>query len=578
MSTTILDPTGTRDDDNPESGPAIGGLAGKTVGFRVDIMWRAWDWVSEVWAAELRKAGAEVVYWRSHQGRTGEPGEQLQREMDSFLDAIDVAIVGLGNCGSCTGWTVHDAIAAANRGIPTIAVVTANFELLAESLARRGGRSGLRVYVLPYPLNEQLEDDVKATGREHFPLMLDQLRATTSGSAGAEATGAPASVPAAAMPVIRDCGPEGCAVDWLTSARHAVDADVMAFTGHAMQMGWGDGLPLVPPTEERVREFLASGGRYPDEVIALLPPLRADCTVEKIAINAVMAGAPGESLPLLIAAVEAMADPRFDIGGLNATTGSVVPGIFVNGPIRNELDIPYQHGCFGGAATPAVAMGRALRLLIRNVAGQQVGVTSQSVFGSPGRIAGMVIGEWEERSPWAPLAERRGVPGNAVTVYGVMGTMNIFDNSAQTGPEFLEAIGKSMAEPGANGFSPSVAYGEAMIAINPVWAEIIGRDVPSIEDVQEQIWRHASLPMDFFWPKLREKIEASGRVDANGIVHLVAEPEDVIVMVCGGTGSLHAFGLHSWGTCLSVTRPVLGVEQPATVGVAAPGVAAAESA
>ena len=135
MTGYVLDPTAHRDDDIPEAGPAVGDLAGKTVGFRVDIMWRAWDWVSDVWAEEFRKAGAKVVYWRSHQGRTGETGEQLKREMKEFLAAIDVAVVGLGNCGSCTGWTVHDAIAAAKTGLPTIAVVTRNFEELGKQLA-----------------------------------------------------------------------------------------------------------------------------------------------------------------------------------------------------------------------------------------------------------------------------------------------------------------------------------------------------------------------------------------------------------------------------------------------------------
>lgn len=355
-------------------------------------------------------------------------------------------------------------------------------------------------------------------------------------------------------PVSRDCGPEGCALDWLTSLRHAVPEDVIEFTRWAEARGWGDGLPLVPPTEARVRAFLAEGGWYPDEVVAVLPPMRAECTVEKIAINAVMAGAPPQSLSLLCASVAAMADERFDIGGLNATTGSVVPAHIVNGPIRHTLDIPFGAGCFGGVAGPAPAIGRALRLVMRNVAGQLIGATSQSVFGSPGRVAGIVMGEWEEKSPWAPLAERRGVAGNAVTVYGAMGTMNIFDNTAHSGTEFLEVIGRSVAEPGANGYSPAVARSEIAVAINPVWAAIIGRDVPDIQDVQQQIWEHACLPIDAFWPGLRARIEVSGRLLPNGRVPQVPSPAEVVVFVAGGMGSLHAMAMHSWGTCLTATR------------------------
>jgi hypothetical protein len=358
--------------------------------------------------------------------------------------------------------------------------------------------------------------------------------------------------------VSRVCGPEGCEANWLVSDRVSVDSDIVAFTDKALELGWGDGLPLVPATEERVADFLINGSRewFPDQIVAHLPPSMVECTVEKIAINAVMAGAPAASLPLLIASLKAMCDPCFDLGGLTATTGSVVPAIFVNGPIRNRLDIPYQAGCLGGVAGAAPAIGRALRLILRNVGGQKIDDTSYSVFGQPGRVAGIVVGEWEEKSPWAPLAERRGVFGDAVTVYGTMGTDNIVDTMADTGPLFLKTIGRSLATPGANGFLASIPIGETAVAINPVWASIIARDVPSIEDVQELIWRHASHHISTWDPVYRRALEEQSRVDSQGLVHLVPSPADVIVFVAGGLGSLHAAGFRSWGTCMSVTRPV----------------------
>ena len=356
---------------------------------------------------------------------------------------------------------------------------------------------------------------------------------------------------------LRDCSAEGCDIDWLSSQKHEAEIDdVMGFTRYAMDQGWGDGLPLIPPTEVRVRTFLGSNNRYPDEVICTLPPAEGECTVEKIAINAVMAGAPAESLPLLIAALEAMGDPDFELFGLNTTTAPVVPVTIVNGPIRERLDIPYRHGCLGGARTSALAIGRAIRLVIRNVAGQEVNVTSQTTFGSPGRVAGILFGEWEERSPWAPLAERRGVPGDAVSVYGTMGTQNIIDTTSQKGPEFLEMIGKSLGYPGANGFSPAMPFAETLVAINPVWAEIIHRDVPGLEDVQELIWRHASVDADHLLPKHREQLEAQDRI-INGRAYLSVEPKDVLVVCCGGTGGLHATGFHSFGSCLTQTRGIL---------------------
>jgi hypothetical protein len=356
---------------------------------------------------------------------------------------------------------------------------------------------------------------------------------------------------------LRDCGPEGCEIDWLSSKRYETEIDdVTAFTQFSLEKGWGDGLPLIPPTEARVRTFLSKNNRYPDEVICKLPPTDADCTVEKIAINAVMAGASPESLPLIIAALEGLAAPDFELFGLNATTAPVVPLTLVNGPIRDLLNIPYKHGCLGGVPTTAAAIGRAIRLLIKNVAGQVVNVTCQTTFGSPGRIAGIVFGEWEERSPWAPFAERRGIKGNAVSVYGTMGTQNIIDTTSQTGPEFLEMTGKSLAYPGANGFSPAMPYAEMMVAINPVWAEIIHRDVPKLEDVQELIWKHASIDANHLTTKHREQLESQQRV-INGRVYVAVEPKDVLVVCCGGTGGLHATGFHSFGSCLTQTRAIV---------------------
>lgn len=356
---------------------------------------------------------------------------------------------------------------------------------------------------------------------------------------------------------LRDCGEAGCDIDWFSSQTHDTEIDdVMAFTQYAMQQGWGDGLPLIPPTEARVRAFLGQNNRFADEVICKLPPSEADCTVEKIAINAVMAGAPAESLPLIIASLEAMADPDFELFGLNATTAPVIPLTVVNGPIRNQLNIPYQHGCLGGAPSMSTAMGRAIRLIIRNVAGQEVGVTCQTTFGSPGRIPGIMFAEWEERSPWAPFAERRGVKGDAVSVYGTMGTQNIIDTTSSKAVEFLEMIGKSLAYPGANGFSPAMPYAEMMVAINPVWAEIIHQEIPRLEDVQELIWQHASIDAGHLTAKHREQLESQDRV-IDGRVYVSVEPKDVLILCCGGTGGLHATGFHSFGSCLTQTRAIL---------------------
>jgi hypothetical protein len=350
--------------------------------------------------------------------------------------------------------------------------------------------------------------------------------------------------------VSRDCGPDGCEVDWLTSTRVETELDIEQFTRFSIEQGWGDGLPVIPPTEGRVRGFLASNHRYPDESIATLPPSNAECTIEKIVINAVMAGAAPESLELIVAAIEAIADPDFELYGINTTTAPVYPAFVVNGAIRSALGIPQGFGCIGGEASQAVAIGRAIRFIMRNVAGQIAGVTSQTTFGSPGRITGIMVAENEEQSPWAPLA------GDAVTAFATMGTMNILDTTSQHAVDFLEMIGKSLAIPGANCFSPSMPYSEMVVAINPIWAKLFAEEIPSIEDVQEKLWQQASIPADWLQALHREQLEAQGRVRADGRVYVTPEPKDIILFVAGGIGGLHATAFHSFGSPISQTRAI----------------------
>lgn len=174
--TTVLDPTSRQQQDVTDAGSDVGSLGGKRVGFRVDILWRSWDWVTDEWARMVREHGGTPVTWRAR-GRTGKEGDEVMAELAQFADGIDVAVVGLGNCGSCTNWTIHDALFAADRGVTTTAVATAHFEALARALAKRGGRSGLRLQLLPYPLDTRPEDEVRQIARDLFPALLETLGA-----------------------------------------------------------------------------------------------------------------------------------------------------------------------------------------------------------------------------------------------------------------------------------------------------------------------------------------------------------------------------------------------------------------
>ena len=343
----------------------------------------------------------------------------------------------------------------------------------------------------------------------------------------------------------------------LASRRMDVAADAGRMSREAVDQGWGDGLPLIAPTGELVAAFVEQSGRDGGESLGKIPPSRAECTVEKVAINAVMAGAPAESMELICTALDAMIDSPLCLDGINATTAAVVPAVIVNGPIRDRLGIPYSYSAFGGVAGPAPAIGRAIRLVMRNVAGQIPGVTTESIFGQPGRIVGIVAGEWEERSPWAPLAERRGVSGDAVTVYGTVGTCNIVESVAESGIELLEVIGKSLAYMGNNGFVAGTVFADQMVAINPVWAnEIIARDIPSFEDVSELIWKFARRPLSDFPEVVRPRLEKRGRIDEQGNAYLVESPDQIHILVNGGLGSLHAMMLPGFSNSEAVTRGI----------------------
>ena len=125
----------------------------------------------------------------------------------------------------------------------------------------------------------------------------------------------------------------------LTSRRIPSDTESAGFTRQAVERGWADGLPCIPPTEALVSQYIEAVGRPPDEVIAVLPPSRSPCTVEKIAINAAMTAAAPAAMPLLCAAIEALSEPDFALGGVNATTAPVSPALIVNGPMRHARPV-----------------------------------------------------------------------------------------------------------------------------------------------------------------------------------------------------------------------------------------------
>jgi hypothetical protein len=201
--------------------------------------------------------------------------------------------------------------------------------------------------------------------------------------------------------------------------------------------GWTDGLPVVPPTEKRVLAMLEGTTRAPQEIVATIPPDLVECTVEKVAINAVMAGCKPEYLPVVLAALEAACTNEFNVHGLLATTMPVGPVLVVNGPIRRAIGMNAGINVFGQGNRANVTIGRALQLVVRNVGGGRPGEVDRATFGNPGKIA-FCFPEDEEGSPWTPLCADFGfAPGtDTVTLFPGEGPRSIVDQLARD-PESL---------------------------------------------------------------------------------------------------------------------------------------------
>jgi len=203
------------------------------------------------------------------------------------------------------------------------------------------------------------------------------------------------------------------------------------------ERGWSDGLPLVPPTEERVLRMLQGTARDPKEVVGLAPPDLAPATVEKIAINAVMAGCKPEYLPVVLAAVEAVLDERFAMHGVLATTMFVGPVLVVNGPVRRQIGMNARGNALGQGNRANATIGRAVQLVIRNVGGGRPQEVDRATLGNPGKYT-YCFAEDEEGSCWEPLSVERGLAAgvSAVTAFAGYGLQGVVDQKSRT-PESL---------------------------------------------------------------------------------------------------------------------------------------------
>ena len=331
-----------------------------------------------------------------------------------------------------------------------------------------------------------------------------------------------------------------------------VEDDWPAVNELYVERGWTDGLPIVPPTEAKVEEFLGRTSRDRLEIVAVLPPRQGEATVQKVAINAVMAGCRPEYFPVLLTAVEAVAEPAFNLDAVQATTHPVTPMLIVNGPIAKEIGLNGGYNAFGQGFRANLTIGRALRLVLMNVGGGLPGSGDRSTQGSPAKIA-YCVAENEDASPWAPLHVEMGFDRDASTVTAVPceGPHNIQDHFSTTGLGILRTIAGAMGQAGSNNL---LDRGWPVLSLGPEHAATIARDGYDKQAIKEFVFEHARFPLGRLGDEYqRMQITRHGVVDDPGtMLPIVESPDAITIVVVGGAGK-HSSWQPTFGR---QTRPV----------------------
>jgi len=324
----------------------------------------------------------------------------------------------------------------------------------------------------------------------------------------------------------------------------------------AYARGWSDGLPVIPPTPERVLRMLSGTSRNPSDVVAVVPPDLVECTVEKVAVNAVLAGCLPEHLPVVLAALEGACSDEFNMHGLLATTFFSGPVLIVNGPIANEIGMNSGVNVLGQGNRANLSIGRALQLVIRNVGGGKPGGVDRAALGSPSKL-GFCFAEREDDSPWEPLHVERGLrpEQSAVTLFAGQGPAPIVDQLART-PEELISTFAGCLDAVAN---PNLALGfDAIVVVPPDHARIF----------REAGWTKARMAEE-----VNRRLTRPGRERGRG-AHGIAEglPDalagaDVPKFRPGGLYFVHAGGNAGMfsGILTSWVNPNGGGSNPVTV-------------
>jgi hypothetical protein len=305
--------------------------------------------------------------------------------------------------------------------------------------------------------------------------------------------------------------------------------------------GWTDGLPVVPPTLTRVEAMCAASARAPAEVLGEVEPLRGEATVEKVAANAVMAGCRPEHFPVVLAAVEAVLDPAFNMRGVQTTDENVAPLLIVSGPLAAQLGINSGFGALGPGWRANATIGRAVRLVMLNLGGGWPGAVSLAGLGQPGRYT-LCLAERED-SPWPPLHVELGYrpEQSTVTVLRAETAINVTGGLAELASVMASA---------ASAFT-MLHEGRVAVVVAPFVARRLAAEGRSKDDVRRWLHAEARVPAaawQSWWLRATARQWPPWVTEAPGLVPVVKEPGDITVVVAGADLAIPQLAYFpSWG-------------------------------
>jgi hypothetical protein len=318
-------------------------------------------------------------------------------------------------------------------------------------------------------------------------------------------------------------------------------------TAEAMEFcyaqGWTDGLPVAPPTEGSVRAMLDAAGLEPDEEITFIEHRQVPLIAEKAAINAIMAGCKPEYMPVIVAALEAIGDPRWTFHGPATSTGGAAVFMLVNGPIARELGINCGEDVFGPGWRSNATIGRAVRLVMRNVIGTLPGLLDRSTLGHAGKYT-FCIAENEEESPWPPFHVERGFrpEQSTVTVLAALAPHQFYNQLSNTAEGILTTACAHMRISGMIGTQP-----EYVLVIAGEHMQVMAKEKWSKDEIRQFCFEHTQASL----AELKHINVKPGEItadDETSMQPLVASPDDFIIVAAGARAGAFSSYIPGWAS------------------------------